>query len=91
MVKRKGTNGDFWGCNNYPKCKTSLQDKDGKPDYEGNGKKKPQKTDFKCKQCDEGYLVKRIKKSDKSIFWGCNMFPKCKNIVSDNNGKPEGY
>jgi DNA topoisomerase-3 len=32
LIKRKGSKGDFWGCNNYPKCTTTFQDKDGKPD-----------------------------------------------------------
>ena len=31
MVKRKGRNGDFWGCTNYPACRMSCDDKDGKP------------------------------------------------------------
>ena len=35
MVKRNGKNGEFWGCSNYPRCKMSCDDKDGKPDFEG--------------------------------------------------------
>ena len=31
MVKRKGKNGDFWGCTNYPACRMTCDDKDGKP------------------------------------------------------------
>jgi DNA topoisomerase-3 len=31
LVKRGGKNGDFWGCNNFPKCKTAVQDDNGKP------------------------------------------------------------
>ena len=34
LVKRKGKNGAFWGCTNYPKCRTSFDDKDGKPDFD---------------------------------------------------------
>lgn len=33
LVKRKGKNGEFWGCTNYPKCKTTFNDKDGKPNF----------------------------------------------------------
>ena len=33
MVKRNGKNGEFWGCSNYPTCKMSCNDKDGKPDF----------------------------------------------------------
>ncbi|MBR1579170.1 MAG: DNA topoisomerase III [Selenomonadaceae bacterium] len=31
MVKRKGRNGEFWGCTNYPSCRMSCDDRDGKP------------------------------------------------------------
>ena len=34
LVKRNGKNGIFWGCANYPKCRTSFDDKDGKPDFD---------------------------------------------------------
>ena len=35
MIKRKGKNGEFWGCSNFPRCKMTCNDKDGKPDFEG--------------------------------------------------------
>ena len=35
LVKRNGKNGEFWGCSNYPKCRTTFDDKDGKPDFDG--------------------------------------------------------
>ena len=35
MQKRHGKNGDFWGCSNYPRCRMTCDDKDGKPDIEG--------------------------------------------------------
>ncbi len=31
LVKRNGQKGAFWGCNNYPKCKTIKEDDNGKP------------------------------------------------------------
>ena len=34
LTKRKGKNGVFWGCSNYPKCRMTCNDKDGKPDLE---------------------------------------------------------
>ncbi len=41
MTKRHGRNGDFWGCSNYPRCRMTCDDKDGKPDFEGAaGRKK---------------------------------------------------
>ena len=35
MQNRHGKNGDFWGCSNYPRCRMTCDDKDGKPDIEG--------------------------------------------------------
>ena len=83
LVKRKGAKGDFWGCNNYPKCKTSFQDKDGKPNIVAT--KKPT-SEHSCPNCKEGGLVKR--KGAKGDFWGCNNYPKCKTIIQDKDGKP---
>lgn len=34
LVKRSGKNGDFWGCSNYPRCRMSCDDKEGKPDFD---------------------------------------------------------
>ena len=33
MVKRKGKNGEFWGCSDYPRCRMSCDDRDGKPAF----------------------------------------------------------
>ena len=35
LVRRHGKKGDFWGCTNYPRCRMSCDDKDGKPDLSG--------------------------------------------------------
>ena len=35
LVKRNGKNGEFWGCSAYPQCRTTFNDKDGKPDFDG--------------------------------------------------------
>ena len=34
MLQRKGKNGIFWGCSNYPQCRLTCNDKDGQPDME---------------------------------------------------------
>ena len=39
LVQRKGKNGLFWGCSNYPKCRLTCDDKDGKPDMEAAQKR----------------------------------------------------
>ena len=31
LVRRTGTRGDFWGCSNYPSCRKTFKDIDGKP------------------------------------------------------------
>ena len=31
MLLRNGKNGSFWGCSNYPECKMTADDKNGKP------------------------------------------------------------
>ena len=35
LVKRKGKNGEFWGCKSYPKCRASFDDKNNSPDFDG--------------------------------------------------------
>ena len=32
LVKRNGKNGPFWGCSNFPNCRMTCNDVDGKPD-----------------------------------------------------------
>ena len=31
MILRNGKNGSFWGCSNYPECRITADDKNGKP------------------------------------------------------------
>ena len=83
LIKRKGAKGDFWGCNNFPKCKTTFQDKDGKPNIVAIEKPK---SEHKCPNCNKGSLIKR--KGAKGDFWGCNNYPKCKTTFQDKDGKP---
>ncbi|MBR6901072.1 MAG: DNA topoisomerase 3 [Synergistaceae bacterium] len=35
MILRHGKNGAFWGCSNYPDCKMTASNKDGKPVFKG--------------------------------------------------------
>ena len=39
MVKRKGRNGEFWGCSDYPRCRMTCDDHDGKPAFLSRPKK----------------------------------------------------
>lgn len=34
LQKRHGKNGDFWGCSNYPRCRMTCNDKEGKPNLD---------------------------------------------------------
>lgn len=40
LQQRQGKNGTFWGCSNYPRCRMSCDDKDGKPDLEGAARRR---------------------------------------------------
>lgn len=31
LIRRTGTRGEFWGCSNYPSCRKTFKDIDGKP------------------------------------------------------------
>jgi DNA topoisomerase-3 len=33
LIRRKGKTGFWWGCENYPKCKQTYKDTNGKPVY----------------------------------------------------------
>ena len=50
--------------------KGNFSDKDDKPVL------------IHCNKCRKGYMKKNISKDNK-IFWGCDNYPKCKNIMSD--------
>jgi len=96
LIKRIGVGGknDWWGCNNYPKCKTTFQDKEGLPNIEikkspPSNAKVVAKSDYPCKVCGVGYLTKRSGANGKKDWWGCNNYPKCKTTCFDDNGKPQ--
>lgn len=82
MHKRKGKDGLFFGCSNYPDCKHTMANKAGKP----VSATKPAGSGYKCgfKGC-EGELVKR---KGKKPWFGCSSFPKCEFSTQSKNGKP---
>lgn len=87
VVKRHGKFGDFFTCNNYPKCKTVYNEvKDGIFEVK---KKNVKKVGLKCPDCDKngksGDLVERKSKKDNNVFWGCSNYPKCKYTQSTGN------
>jgi DNA topoisomerase-1 len=67
MVVKRGKNGEFLACSNYPECKNT----------------KPLNApevleDVKCPECG-GDIVKR--KSRRGEFYGCSNYPEC-NFIS---------
>ena len=75
---RQGKKGPFWGCLNYPNCKTIFPDHNGKPLITKM---------YPCPVCKIGKLTKR--QSTKGEFWGCNRFPSCKTAYRDKDGVPD--
>ncbi len=80
MVQRKGKNGKFWGCSRYPECRTTVPDKNGKPDFnarDGGAKKQRKQAQQVGKNCPECHrpLVKR--KGKRGVFAGCSGYPEC--------------
>jgi len=84
MMRRKGTNGFFWGCSNYPTCEHSMLDKKGSPVE----RVAPVISDVCCELCGKPMALRPSSKKGSSGFWGCTDFPTCKNTLPDDNGKP---
>ncbi|MBQ7704619.1 MAG: DNA topoisomerase 3 [Selenomonadaceae bacterium] len=85
--KRKDGSGEFWSCSNYPNCKTTCEDKDGKPDLENL--KSAVQSNIPCPRCKSGVMVKRKRKDGSGEFWGCSNYPNCRMACNDKNGKPD--
>ncbi|MDR0926462.1 MAG: type I DNA topoisomerase [Ignavibacteria bacterium] len=67
MLIREGKYGSFYGCSNYPECKTI----------------KPIATPILCPKCGEGHLVERFSPKTRKKFWGCSAYPKCNNLTNN--------
>ncbi|MBR6889309.1 MAG: DNA topoisomerase III [Selenomonadaceae bacterium] len=88
LVKRISQGRNFWGCANYPECKTAFDDADGKPDFDGKirAARLIKEGAPKCPTCGAA-LVKR--KGKNGEFWGCSSYPKCRTTFDDKGGKPD--
>ena len=81
LNRRKGSNGFFWGCSNFPECKQTYQDEKGSPQTTPS-------PEFDCPTCKKGKIRKR--KGANGIFWGCTAFKEgCKQSFNDYRGKPD--
>jgi len=65
---REGRFGKFVGCSAYPKCKHIEP------------LLKPQSTEVRCPECQEGDLIQRRSRYGK-FFYSCNRYPDCKYAV----------
>lgn len=81
IVEKNGKYGKFYACSEYPKCKTIFEKtEDG---FEIKKKATAQNTGIDCEKCSDGKLIKRENKKNKSIFYGCNKWPRCKCVVPE--------
>jgi DNA topoisomerase-1 len=88
LQSRQSKQGDsFWGCSNYPECKNTLPDDDGKPgerQIKANATTKvAQAAGEDCPTCKGGKLVLRtVKKGHNKgkTFYGCTNFPDCRHF-----------
>ena len=78
----------FWGCTNFPDCKTTFPDKHGKPDRAAK-KKAAVSNEYLCPQCGKGLVRRPSPKDKKKFWWGCSGFPACKFTTFDHHGKPK--
>jgi len=75
---KNGKNGAFWGCSNFPRCRATCDDENGKP-------KEMPKLEL-CPRCKQGSL--RLINGKNGAFWGCTNYPSCMATFNDQDGKP---
>lgn len=76
----EGKKGPFWGCSDFPQCKTTRYDLDGVPSEDPD-------EHYRCPVC-----TRSLVKSDKgnADYWFCSGYGKgCKVTLKDINGVPE--
>ena len=83
----------FWGCSDYPECRTTLPDHRGRPGaaQKKNATRKQLVIGKKCPQCSTGNLVQKTLKNGVNAgkpFIGCSNFPKCKVFAWVNPANP---
>ncbi|MFM1895999.1 MAG: hypothetical protein RLZZ385_1073 [Pseudomonadota bacterium] len=75
-----GKMGPFWGCTGFPRCRTMLYDRDGKPSTEAD-------EHYRCPVCTRPMVRTSNKRGD---YWYCTGFRKgCKVRLQDDHGRPE--
>ena len=80
MRRIDGRMGPFWGCSDFPTCRATLNEVDGKPSVDIN-------PDYRCPLCTRK-LVRADK--DKGEYWFCSGYNKgCKVKLDDHEGRPK--
>ena len=77
LIRKKGKDNFFWGCSNYPECKTTFQDNNGAVDIY---------LTVACPACEKGELLKFRGKY--GAYWKCKN-PECSKTFDDDKGKPD--
>jgi DNA topoisomerase-3 len=83
MMLKKAGDKPFWGCSNYPRCRTTLPDDNGKP-----GSKPVLATVDPSVVCPLCGKPMRLREHPKGSFFGCSDFPSCKGSIKAKDGKP---
>ena len=67
---------NFWGCSNFPVCRTSLPDDHGKP-----GKRNVQiaDPDVLCPKCKSPMVLRKHRSGG---FYGCSAYPQCRKTLT---------
>lgn len=90
LVLRRGRFGEFFSCSGYPECKTTMNiGPNGEP-VEKAERVEPVVEGIEpgtTRECDKCGKPMVIRTSKRGAFWGCTGYPKCKNIVSIENGQ----
>jgi len=84
LRKKPSSKGAFWGCSNYPDCRSAFDDVKGLLSTEARPKAVMSEVE-KCQDCGKGLV---LRKGKKGAFWGCSSYPACKRLYEDLKGKP---
>lgn len=75
MIKRKGSNGNFWACTGFKEgCSYTAKDHRNKPVLVEE-KKLPELSDKPCPECSKPLAIRNSKNGQ---FLGCTGYPSCK-------------
>lgn len=90
LRQRSSSRGLFWGCSNYPTCKVTVPDEDGRPGSKSPKSQRESGTARSshvggsvgsvCPTCKAGKLTQKATKDGKP-FMACTTFPACRHFV----------